>query len=105
MRSSLNDCWVGLTARTKRAEIHSAGSDREKNKSGEKDILPNRLRNKRHTLLVCELLVILQVRCPPNDSSWHRPFVDSQLQDHQQVHSDESHQQPGDDENVQREKA
>ncbi len=52
-----------------------------------------------------QLVILLHIRGAPNDSSGHRPLVDSELQDEEQVQANKGHQRSRDHEYVQREKA
>src|SRR5437879_546710 len=85
--------------------MNRADSDRKKNAAGEEDVLPHRVRHERHALLVSQFLIFLQVRGAADDASWHGPFVDSQFEHHEQVNANESHEQPGNNENVKREES
>src|SRR6266852_9901304 len=88
----LNDRRIRLAAWTKGTKMNRTNSNRNKNETGEENVLPYRLRHERHTLLVRESPIFLQIRGAPNDATRHGPFVDSQFQHHKQVHADKSNQ-------------
>src|ERR1700693_84217 len=76
-RGRLNNGRVRVAARTEGAKIDRARSDREKNETGEKDVLPNSTRHERHTLRTRQLVILLQVRGAADDAAWHWPLADS----------------------------
>ena len=102
-RRGLDDRRVGRAARTERAENGSARGNRQQNEAGEEDVLPHGSRHERHSLLMGQLVILLQIGCAAHDASGHRPFVDAELQHQEHVHGDERDQQAGDDEHMQRE--
>src|SRR6266852_2722209 len=91
-RGGLNDRRIWLAAWTKGTKMNRTNSNCNKNETGEENVLPYRLRHERHSLLVREFLIFLQIRGAPNAATRHGPFVDSQFQHHKQVHADKSNQ-------------
>src|SRR2546426_1455600 len=84
-RSSLNNRRIRLAAWSEGAKIDRASSNRKKDETGKQDIFPRCVREERHTLLMSEFLIFLQIRGAPNNAPRHGPFVDSQFQHHEQM--------------------
>src|SRR5258708_32646679 len=53
----------------------------------------------------CELMIFVFVRCAVDETSWHRPFVNSELQHHQEMKTNETDQHSWNHEDMQREKS
>src|SRR5271170_7436543 len=104
-RSGLDNRGVGLAAGTEGPQVNCTEGDRKQYKTGKYDIFPDRARHERHAVFLYQLVVLLNVGGSAHDASRHGPFVDSQLQHHEQVDADESDQKSGDDKHVQREEA
>src|SRR4029077_8813549 len=68
---SLNYGRIWLATWTKGTEIQRAHSDRQKDEAGEQYVLPHRIRDERHTLLMRQLAIFLEVGVAPDDASWH----------------------------------
>ena len=77
----------------------------QKDKAGEKHVLRDRAGHKRNAIFVRQLVIFLHVRRAANDSSRHRPFVDSELQHQEQMQADECNQRSRDHEHMQREES
>src|SRR4029077_10880279 len=103
--SRLNDGRVRGSTWTEGAEYAGTRANRQHDRAGEHDVLPDRVRDERHAISMRELAILLQVRRTPNDASGHRPFADPELQHEQNVDEDERDEQPWDEEDVQREES
>ena len=77
----------------------------QRDESGEDHVLLERHGHERQTVLVNQLLILLQVGFPLDDPPGHRPLVDAEVDHHQEVDADQADQHAGDDEDVQREEA
>src|SRR6266403_3282265 len=104
-RRRLDDRRVRAAGRTKRTEVQSACGHRQEDESGKEQIFPYRIRNKGRAIFSCELMIFVLVRCALDETSWHRPFVNSELQHHQEMKADETDQHSGNHEDMQREKS
>src|SRR5882724_4561655 len=105
MRGGLDDGGVGLAAWSEGAEEDRASDDREENESGEDDVLPDGRGHEGDALALRKLVVLGETGRAAHNPSRHRPLVDSQLDDEEQVQADERDEQARNDEHVQREEA
>src|SRR5690242_138059 len=104
-RRRLDDRRVRATGRTERTEVQSACGHCQEDESGKEQIFPYRIRNKGCTIFSCELMIFVLVRCALDETSWHRPFVNSELQHHQEMKTNETDQHSWNHEDVKREKS
>ena len=105
LRSGLNDGGIGRAGRAEWAEIESAKGDGKKDEGGKEHIFPNGAGDEGYAVFLGELVIFLDVGGLADDAAGHGPFVDSQFDDHQQVHGYESNEKAGDNEDVEREEA
>src|SRR5262249_57031155 len=63
------------------------------------------IRNKGRAVFSCELMIFIFVRCTLDETSWHRPFVNSEFQHHQEMEANESDQHSWNHEDMQREES
>ena len=104
-RCGLNDRGIRPAGRAEGTEDGGDDGEREKDAAAEEQIFPDRAGNEGHAVFVRQLVILLHVGGVANDATGHGPFVDSQFQHHQQMQADERDEQPGNDEDMQREKA
>src|SRR5262249_37893944 len=76
----LDDRRIRLAGRSKWAEIDCTRTDGQNNRRREEQIFPYSKRNERRAVLSCQFVVFIYVGCSLHNASWHRPFVDTQLQ-------------------------
>src|SRR5712692_9238951 len=103
MRGRLDDGGVRLSTGTEGTEEDRASRDRQEHEAREEDVLPDRGRHEGDAVLPRELVVLLDVRRAADDPPWHRPLVDPELENEEEVYPDERAQQSGNDEHMQRE--
>src|SRR5882724_6259073 len=96
---------VRAAGRTERTEVQSACGHCQEDESGKEQIFPYRIRNKGRAIFSRELMIFVFVRCALDETSWHRPFVNSELQHHQEMKTNETDQHSWNHEDMQREKS
>src|SRR6266403_2719288 len=101
----LDNCGIWAAGRTERTEVQSAGGHCQEDETGKEQIFPYRIWNKGRAIFFCELMIFVFVRCALDETSWHRPFVNSELQHHQEVKTNETDQHSWNHEDMQREKS
>src|SRR6266403_151604 len=101
----LDNCGIWAAGRTERTEVQSAGGHCQEDESGKEQIFPYRIRNKGRAIFSCELMIFVLVGCALDETSWHRPFVNSELQHHQEVKTNKTDQHSWNHEDMQREKS
>src|SRR6266403_3359769 len=104
-RRRLDDRRVRAAGRTERTEVQSACGYCQEDESGKEQIFPYRIRNKGRAIFSCELMIFVLVRCALDETSWHRPFVNSELQHHREMKTNETDQHSWNHEDMQREKS
>src|SRR5258708_23636232 len=104
-RRRLDDRRVRAAGRTERTEVQSACGHCQEDESGKEQIFPYCIRNKGRAIFSCELMIFVLVRCALDETSWHRPFVNSELQHHQEMKTNETDQHSWNHEDMQREKS
>src|SRR5262249_40728279 len=77
---------------------HSNG---EQNEGGKESVLPNGVGHKWLTLFMCKLTVFLQIGLTRHNAARCWPLINSELQHHEQVQSNQRDQCPRDCEYVQ----
>ena len=92
-RRGLDDGRIRAARGTERAEVHSAGGDRQKDERGEEQVLPDRVGNERSAVLLRQFVILACVGRAFHETARHRPFVDSELQHHQEMQTHEADQQ------------
>ena len=85
-------------------EVGGNQRKREKNTAAEEDIFINGAGHEGDAVFLRELVILLDVGGFAHDAAGHGPFVDAELEDHQQMEADESDEQTRNDEDVKREK-
>jgi len=101
VRRRLDNCGIWAAGRTERTEVQSACGHCQENETGKEQIFPHRIRNKGRAIFSCELMIFVFVRCSLDDTSWHRPFVNSELQHHQEMKTHETDQHSWNHEDMQ----
>src|SRR6267154_3184298 len=101
----LDNGGIWAAGRTERTEVQSACGHCQEDETGKEQIFPYRIRNKGRAIFSCELMVFVFVRCALDETSWHRPFVNSELQHHQEMKTNETDQHSWNHEDMQREKS
>src|SRR6185369_17824044 len=97
-RNCLHDRWVWLAFRTKRPEKSRAKNQGKNDYTREHKIFAERVRYKRHPVLGRQIVILLEIRRALHDAAGHRPFVDSQLEDHEHMQADKGEQHARDNE-------
>jgi hypothetical protein len=90
--------------RAEGAEVRGAQGDARDQNPGEKDVFPDRVGHERLAVFVNQIVVVLQIRRATDKASRHRPFIDAELQHHQEVQAYKTDENPGNHKDVQREK-
>ncbi len=88
-RRGLDDGGIGRAARSEGTEVDRAHGNREQDEAGEKQILGDCAGDKRHAFFARQVVIFPHVGRATDDSSRHRPVVDSQLQHQPQMQADE----------------
>src|SRR3984885_1705317 len=101
---SLDDCRVGLPGGPKRTKIVGACADCKNDECRKEHVFPYRVRNEGLAIFLGQSVILGLVGGSPYDASRHRPFVDAELQHHQDVEAEEPYQQCGNHEYMQRKK-
>ena len=104
-RNRLDNCRIGLAGRSKGSKDDGAEGHRQQDATGKDQVLPDRVRHEGHTVLVSQFLVLLQVSLAPHQPAGHRPFIDPELEHHEQMQAHEPDQHPRDHEHMQGEEA
>src|SRR6266849_1901195 len=97
--------WVRAAGRTERTEVQSACGHCQEDESGKEQIFPYRIRNKRRPIFLRQFVILSGVCGFFHETSWHRPFVNSELQHHQEMKTNETDQHSWNHEDMQREKS
>src|SRR5882724_7350302 len=96
---------VRAAGRTERTEVQSACGHCQEDESGKEQIFPYRIRNKRRPIFLRQFVILGGVGGFFHETSWHRPFVNSELQHHQEMKTNETDQHSWNHEDIQREKS
>ena len=74
-------------------------------KPAKNDVFPDGVWNERHAIFFDEFLILGGIGGALDEAAGHRPVVDAELQNHEEMHADEGDQQSGNDENVESKEA
>ena len=99
-RSGLNDGGIGTSGWTEGTEVSGNEGKRDKNTGAEENVFVNGGWHEGDAVRFDEFVILLLVSGFTNDATGHRPFVDAELQHHEEVKSNEGKEQAGNHENM-----
>src|SRR5215471_1492917 len=89
---SLDDCRIRLASWSKWAEVQRARGNRQDNECRKEHVFPDGVGNEWRPLFLRKRVIFGFVGCSSYNSSRHWPFVNAQLQHHQQMEAHEANQ-------------
>jgi len=101
----VHDGGVGEALRPEGPEIGRAGHHGQDDRAPEDEVAREGHGHEGHAVLVDERVVLLHVGLPADEPARHRPLVDPELDDHEQVNAEKADQGAGNDEDVKRKEA